>query len=219
MLERRRRRVIHRAGRRRSRLAVEPRRSQARPGTTPRPGRSPTQYLGVRTRYVVELDGGGSRRRRGRTCTPQPDRRRPGQRVRLAWPPDQAATIRSEPQLTTHAPTQGQGEGIVGGTQTAQHHGARDVAGARSRPGAVTADGGATVGGSRRRRAAAAAPAQPCRRAAAGAHVDRQGRGQAQHHRLGGLRRPAADWVKPFEQQTGCQVNVKYAGTSDEMVR
>ena len=25
-------------------------------------------------------------------------------------------------------------------------------------------------------------------------------------------------WVKPFEQQTGCQVNYKYAGSSDEMV-
>jgi putative spermidine/putrescine transport system substrate-binding protein len=25
-------------------------------------------------------------------------------------------------------------------------------------------------------------------------------------------------WVKPFEQQTGCQVNAKYAGSSDEMV-
>jgi putative spermidine/putrescine transport system substrate-binding protein len=25
-------------------------------------------------------------------------------------------------------------------------------------------------------------------------------------------------WVKPFEQQTGCQVNVKYAGSSSEMV-
>jgi putative spermidine/putrescine transport system substrate-binding protein len=25
-------------------------------------------------------------------------------------------------------------------------------------------------------------------------------------------------WVKPFEQQTGCQINAKYAGSSDEMV-
>ncbi|MGE5227823.1 MAG: hypothetical protein ACM3OO_13190, partial [Planctomycetaceae bacterium] len=25
-------------------------------------------------------------------------------------------------------------------------------------------------------------------------------------------------WVKPFEQQTGCQVSPKYAGSSDEMV-
>jgi putative spermidine/putrescine transport system substrate-binding protein len=26
------------------------------------------------------------------------------------------------------------------------------------------------------------------------------------------------EWVKPFERQTGCQVNAKYAGSSDEMV-
>ncbi|MGB2695826.1 MAG: ABC transporter substrate-binding protein [Dehalococcoidia bacterium] len=26
------------------------------------------------------------------------------------------------------------------------------------------------------------------------------------------------EWVKPFEQQTGCQVNAKYGGSSDEMV-
>src|SRR4030081_2786450 len=25
-------------------------------------------------------------------------------------------------------------------------------------------------------------------------------------------------WVQPFQQQTGCQVNAKYAGSSDEMV-
>src|SRR5437588_4369210 len=27
-----------------------------------------------------------------------------------------------------------------------------------------------------------------------------------------------AQWVKPFQQQTGCQVHAKYAGSSDEMV-
>jgi len=30
---------------------------------------------------------------------------------------------------------------------------------------------------------------------------------------------PAVDWVTPFEQQTGCQVNVKVGNTSDEMVQ
>jgi putative spermidine/putrescine transport system substrate-binding protein len=29
---------------------------------------------------------------------------------------------------------------------------------------------------------------------------------------------PKVDWVHPFEQQTGCKVNAKVAGTSDEMV-
>src|SRR6266404_5586011 len=27
-----------------------------------------------------------------------------------------------------------------------------------------------------------------------------------------------AQWVKPFEKQSGCKVNAKYAGSSDEMV-
>ena len=30
---------------------------------------------------------------------------------------------------------------------------------------------------------------------------------------------PTANWVTPFEQQTGCQVNVKIGNTSDEMVQ
>jgi putative spermidine/putrescine transport system substrate-binding protein len=27
-----------------------------------------------------------------------------------------------------------------------------------------------------------------------------------------------AKWVKPFQQQTGCKIQAKYAGSSDEMV-
>ncbi|MGH1550410.1 ABC transporter substrate-binding protein [Leifsonia poae] len=30
---------------------------------------------------------------------------------------------------------------------------------------------------------------------------------------------PSVDWVTPFEKETGCQVNAKVAGTSDEMVQ
>ena len=30
---------------------------------------------------------------------------------------------------------------------------------------------------------------------------------------------PAVDWVTPFEEQTGCKVNVKIGNTSDEMVQ
>ena len=55
-------------------------------------------------------------------------------------------------------------------------------------------------------------------------HRGRRGRGPGQHHRLGRLHRgrrrpiPAYDWVTQFESDTGCEVNVKTAGTSDEMV-
>ena len=30
---------------------------------------------------------------------------------------------------------------------------------------------------------------------------------------------PGVNWVKPFEDQTGCKVNVKIGNTSDEMVQ
>ncbi len=48
-------------------------------------------------------------------------------------------------------------------------------------------------------------------------------RGRAEHRRLGRLcrgrlDRPRVDWVTPFEKATGCQVNVKTAPTSDDMV-
>ena len=45
---------------------------------------------------------------------------------------------------------------------------------------------------------------------------DREGRGRAQPDRLARLH--AAVVVKPFEQETGCKVKVKYGNTSDEMV-
>ena len=52
--------------------------------------------------------------------------------------------------------------------------------------------------------------------------VDRRGRGQAQRARVAGLRgerqRPTRpyNWVKPFEDATGCKTTVQVFGTSDE---
>src|SRR5205814_184669 len=43
-----------------------------------------------------------------------------------------------------------------------------------------------------------------------------QGEGQLNLIAWEGYTQP--QWVKPFEGQTGCQVNAKYAGSSDEMV-
>ena len=34
-----------------------------------------------------------------------------------------------------------------------------------------------------------------------------------------GTNDPSADWITPFEEATGCQVNVKTFGTSDEAVK
>ena len=30
---------------------------------------------------------------------------------------------------------------------------------------------------------------------------------------------PAVDWVTPFEEETGCEANIKYFATSDEAVQ
>ncbi len=49
------------------------------------------------------------------------------------------------------------------------------------------------------------------------ADVGREGRGTAEPHRVGGLH-ASTQWVKPFQKATGCKVNAKYAGSSDEMV-
>jgi len=49
-----------------------------------------------------------------------------------------------------------------------------------------------------------------------GAIFDRQGRGQLNIIAWEGYTQP--QWVKPFEKTTGCVVNVKYAGSSSEMV-
>jgi putative spermidine/putrescine transport system substrate-binding protein len=44
------------------------------------------------------------------------------------------------------------------------------------------------------------------------------GRGEGQLNVIAWEGYTQPQWVKPFEQQTGCQVNAKYAGSSDEMV-
>ncbi len=44
------------------------------------------------------------------------------------------------------------------------------------------------------------------------------GRGEGQLNLVAWEGYTEPEWVKPFEQQTGCQVNAKYAGSSDEMV-
>ena len=87
------------------------------------------------------------------------------------------------------------------------------------------------------RRAAAAAAAARSDDAAGGGserrrRTERQGRatssatGEGQLNIIAwagyaedGSNDPKVDWVTPFEQQTGCQVNVKIGNTSDEMVK
>jgi len=44
------------------------------------------------------------------------------------------------------------------------------------------------------------------------------GRGEGQLNLIAWEGYTEPEWVKPFEEQTGCKVNAKYAGSSDEMV-
>ena len=73
-------------------------------------------------------------------------------------------------------------------------------------------------GGSRRaaRAAQAGTPASPSDREPSRAADGRQGRGPLNLIAWEGY--PQPQWVKPFEEQTGCTVHAKYAGSSDEMV-
>ena len=71
--------------------------------------------------------------------------------------------------------------------------------------------------GTRRRRRARRRVLDTQRRPAGG------GRGRGEHRRLAGYiedgsNDPAADWTTPFEEITGCSVNVQIGSTSDEMV-
>jgi putative spermidine/putrescine transport system substrate-binding protein len=48
--------------------------------------------------------------------------------------------------------------------------------------------------------------------------LKRIGKGEGQLNLIAWEGYAQTEWVKPFEKQTGCQVNAKYAGTSSEMV-
>jgi len=74
--------------------------------------------------------------------------------------------------------------------------------------------------------AATATPVPAVRTAAAGITPPTQnmtpqssvGKGEGQLNLIAWEGYVQPQWVKPFEQQTGCQVNAKYAGSSSEMV-
>jgi len=74
--------------------------------------------------------------------------------------------------------------------------------------------------------AATATPVPAVRTAAAGITPPTQnmtpqssvGKGEGQLNLIAWEGYAQPQWVKPFEQQTGCQVNAKYAGSSSEMV-
>jgi hypothetical protein len=193
-------------------------------------------YAGVLTRYVVDLEGGGElvvsrqnaeapvRRHDARTGGAPVAR---GDRVRIAWRTEQAFTIPQEPSqgpnseeglpmMTTWARISPRMKIVLGlavaslvaagcssSSSTSSAGSSSSSAGSSSSntsQGAGTGTSGLTV-------PTANLPV-----------LQSIGKGEGQLNLIaweGYLQPP---WVKPFEQQTGCQVNAKYAGRSDEMV-
>ena len=55
--------------------------------------------------------------------------------------------------------------------------------------------------------------------AAGGEELQKVGKGEGQVNLISWAGYVEPEWTKPFEQKTGCKVNNKVAGTSDEMVQ
>ena len=171
-------------------------------------------YAGVLTRFVVDLDAGGELVvARQNAESPAHARDSRGNRVRIAWRDDQAFTISQGPG---HDPG-GRGKCTM---TTPPRAVSRSIKTALLLAGvAVIAAGCGSSGGSQ-------AAGSGNRDGDVGltvptAHLpvlQKIGKGEGQLNLIAweGYLNPI--WVKPFEQQTGCQVNAKYAGSSDEMV-
>jgi putative spermidine/putrescine transport system substrate-binding protein len=80
---------------------------------------------------------------------------------------------------------------------------------------AATAGSGSAAGGSATAQAGTAGLTVPT---ASLPVLQKVGKGEGQLNLIAWEGYLEPQWVKPFEQQTGCQVNAKYAGSSDEMV-
>jgi putative spermidine/putrescine transport system substrate-binding protein len=80
---------------------------------------------------------------------------------------------------------------------------------------AATAGSGSAAGGSATAQAGTAGLTVPTANLPV---LQKVGKGEGQLNLIAWEGYLEPQWVKPFEQQTGCQVNAKYAGSSDEMV-
>ena len=153
-------------------------------------------YAGMVTRYTVALDAGGELQLVRQNLEGASARRRPSRAKRSWW----GGARSTRPPSRGKQPTR------------RMHH---EEKGRQLRPHGVA-----------RRRRSGRVHARPRRlrlqqrqhqRRQRRAAEARQGRGRTQPDLLGRLRR-TDEWTKPFEQETGCKVNDKVAGTSDEMV-
>jgi putative spermidine/putrescine transport system substrate-binding protein len=182
-------------------------------------------YAGVLTRYVVNLDGGGELVV-SRQNAEVPDAREGaapigrGDRVRLAWRSEQAFTIPTEPGQDP-----GSGEGLrMMTTRTRISPRPMTIALALALASLVAA--GCSSNSSSSSSGGTTNSSQGAGTGTAGLTVptanlpvlQKIGPGEGQLNLIAWAGYLDPKWVKPFQQQTGCQVNAKYANTSDEMV-
>ena len=184
------------------------RRSISSSTTTQRPARctsSPdasrdVSYVGMVTRFVVELDGAASCRSSGRTSTPRQEAlEQQGRHVRVGWPDEHAYAI---PPRESQ-PEEGQNE--ESGPSHSRSAAALTLAAALA---------ARRLRGRRQRR-----------RLGRGRPEARSARARGKVNLIAwagyvedGSTDPKVDWVSDFEKQTGCKVNTKIGNTSDEMV-
>jgi ABC-type Fe3+/spermidine/putrescine transport system ATPase subunit/spermidine/putrescine-binding protein len=180
---------------------------QEPPGAHVEPGRiRNVVYAGVLTRYVVDLDAGGELVVSRQNAAAPDDGLARGGPVRLAWRPEQAFTI-----------PQGPGQGPSPGEGLPMRTHPRRIALGLAAVSLIAAgcSNGSNSGG-----------APPGGNSAAGSTIptaglpmlQKIGKGEGQLNLIAWEGYLDPKWVKPFQQQTGCQVNAKYAGSSDEMV-
>jgi ABC-type Fe3+/spermidine/putrescine transport system ATPase subunit/spermidine/putrescine-binding protein len=185
-------------------------------------------YAGVLTRYVVDLDGGGElvvSRQNVEAPVLRHDAREGGapiargDRVRIAWRTEQAFTIPQEPGQGSNS-----GEGLPMMTTCARISPRMKIALGLAVASLVAVGCSSSSGNSSS--SSNSNNSQGTGTGTAGLTVptanlpvlQKIGKGEGQLNLIAweGYLQPL--WVKPFEQQTGCQINAKYAGSSDEMV-
>ena len=154
-------------------------------------------YLGSVTRYLVELDRGETLvvLRQNLDMSAEEALAERGRRVRLAWRPQDASV------LGRRAQEQQEGDETHEVRTCDCGLAAAALAGAGHRASRRCGGGGSSSSSSSN----SSLPTTI-------------GKGEGQLNLIAWEGYTQPEWVKPFEQQTGCQVHAKYAGSSDEMV-
>jgi len=192
-------------------------------------------YAGVLTRYVVDLDGGGElvvSRQNAESPVLRHDAREGGapiargDRVRIAWRTEQAFTIPQEP---SQGPNSGEGLPMITTWARISPRSTKIALGlAVASLAAIgcSSSNSSSTSSSSTSSSTSSNSSQGAGTGTAGLTVPTAnlpvlqaiGKGEGQLNLIAWEGYLDPKWVKPFQQQTGCQVNAKYAGSSDEMV-